>query len=144
MQKMLVAVDGSENSDRALQRAKTLATAFGCEITILHVTEDLVHPSLFSVDNVTGNDVLLQKEIDRSSLALLEKYKEEFKDHLGKVNTLSRSGNPAKEIIEIAESQGYNLIIIGSRGLGAFPGAMLGSVSNKVVNKAKVDVLTVQ
>lgn len=142
--KILVPVDGSENSDRALIKAKELATSCESSITILHIIEDLVSPGLFRIDGTSGYDVLLQKELERDSIALLDSCKKNLKDFCGKVETVTKSGNPAQEIMEIAEKGGYDLIIIGSRGLGAVPGAMLGSVSNKIVNKSTVDVLTVQ
>lgn len=144
MKKLLVAVDGSENSDRALIRAKTIAAAYdSCCVTILHVTEDLVDHGRFADHNVTENDVVVQKEIKENSLRLLDYYLEKFEGSNLQVDTLSKAGNPAKEILKVAEED-YDLIIIGSRGLGAFPGALLGSVSNKVVNKSNIDVLTVR
>ncbi len=144
MQKILVAVDGSDNGFRALMRAKKIGSAFKCKITILHVVEDHVNPTLFSVDNISGYDVLLQKELERESAKLLDSYMEHFKDYEGEVETITENGNPANEIIKLAEKGEYCLIVIGSRGLGPFTGAMLGSVTNRVVNKSKVDVLTVK
>lgn len=144
MDKILVAIDESDSCDRALIRAIDLATSCESSITLLHVIEDNLSPTILSLDSITIDDVLLQKELEKKSERLLDSYRLKAKDFCGKLETLTRSGKPANEIIDVAEKEDYDLIIIGKRGSGDFPGAMLGSVSNKVVNKSNVDVLTVR
>ncbi len=67
-----------------------------------------------------------------------------FEGTLVVVDTVIRSGDAGREIIAEAESGKYDLIVMGSRGLGAFSRAMLGSVSNKVLNHVDCDVLIVR
>lgn len=138
IEKILLAVDGSEYSDRALMKAKQIGTVLNSEITILYVTEDLV-----SYPYVSGGiDIAsLQKVFKEQGEKVLDTAMEKFQDYKGKVERLIKSGNPGSEIIKVSEEENYTLIVMGSRGLGVISRAMLGSVSNKVVNGAKVSVL---
>lgn len=144
MKNILVAVDGSQNAHRAVMEAKKIGTLFNSKITILNVIEDHTNPSLFSVDHVSGYGLLVQKELEKHSVKLLDTYMKNFKDYSGEVETLTKVGQPADQIQEVAEETGSNLIVMGSRGLGTFPGLMLGSVSNKVINRSQVSVLIVK
>lgn len=143
MKNILVAVDGSENAERALKKAKEIGTAFKSKITILHVVEE----AFPSAKNMSKGDISkkneLEKNIKGTSKKALDAYMEKFEDYDGEVETLIKSGKPGNEIIKVSE-EGYDLLIIGSRGLGAFSRAMMGSVSNKVVNHVKTPVLVIK
>ena len=67
-----------------------------------------------------------------------------FIDYNFKLFTLAKKGNPAKQILEEIQNGDYDLMIIGSRGLGPFTRAVMGSVSHKVVNDSKISVLVVK
>jgi nucleotide-binding universal stress UspA family protein len=60
------------------------------------------------------------------------------------IKTTSELGDPAKIIIKLANSNDYDLIIMGSRGRSAFKELLLGSVSQKVVHHAKCPVMVVR
>ncbi len=144
MKKILVTVDGSESSDKVLDKAKELGNAFDSHITILHVVEDLANPNTFKMNFMAGNDKVMQDKLDKHSAELLDTYLERFEDYAGTVEGVTAKGKPGHRIIEIAEEENFDLIVMGSRGLGAFSGAMLGSISNKVVNRSKMSVLIVK
>ena len=61
-----------------------------------------------------------------------------------KVHLIVKTGDPANEILTVAEEGTYDLIIMGNRGLSRFSKTFLGSVSNKILNHAKTDVLIVK
>ena len=135
MKKILVTTDGSSNSDRALIEARKHAEASDGEITILTIVETL------------GRYTTVKKEVktdDRKSKRILDSSLKIFDDFKGQVNTKIRRGNPADEIINEAESGEYDLLIMGSRGLGTFSRSILGAVSNKVVNHTKINVLVIK
>ena len=67
-----------------------------------------------------------------------------FDGFQGKVTTRMEKGDPGDVIIEASEKEDYYLILMGSRGLGTFSKAILGSVSNKVVNHVTTNVLIVR
>lgn len=132
--KILVAVDGSDNSERALIEARKHGDAFGAEITILTVLNQSSAKSPGKRDQnweETGQVILTE------SLKL-------FDDFKGEVITTVRNGDPADEILEEAEFGDFDLIIMGNRGLGIFSRTFLGSVSNKVLNHTKKNVLVIK
>ena len=141
MEKILVAVDGSKNADKALAKAKQIGTALNSEITIIYVMEDIMaHPYV----HIKDYDGSLNDAFREQGMKVLEAAMDDFKDYSGKVETLIERGNPGVRIVEVAEEGDYSLIIIGSRGLSAVSRAMLGSVSNKVVIRSKISVLIVK
>ncbi len=138
MEKILLAVDGSEYSDRALVKAKEIGTALNAEITILYVIEDIASFPYVS----RGIDISSLREVfNEQGKKVLNAALELFKDYAGKVETLTKTGNPGGEILKVADEGDYTLIILGSKGMGVISRAILGSVSNKVVNNAKTSVL---
>ncbi len=142
MKKILVAIDGSDSANRALDKAKKIAECMGSEITILNVVTPMpnygdVRPNLKVIQEVQDNSKI-------NSETMLKNVLDGFKDFTGKVETKTRLGNPAEEIILEAEGGGYDAIIMGSRGQGVFARTLLGSVSNKVVNHSNVSVFIVK
>ena len=139
--KILVAVDGSDNSKRALIEAKKFVNQEHVELTLLTVVKPLISEYYDNIDAPKLNDPNELKKAGRSiidqSIQILGKSHNEI---IGKV----RRGNPADEILEENEQEDYDLIIMGSRGLGAFSRAFLGSISNKVLNHVETDVLIVR
>lgn len=140
MKKILVAVDGSKNSERAVIEAKKYGEAFTSEITLLTVVKPLAtayygNMELSKVDS---------EKLESGKEAVLKKSLELFEEYEGKVHTKLRKGSPADEILEEAEDGAYDLIIMGSKGLGAFSRTILGSVSSKILNHTKTDVLIVK
>lgn len=138
--KILVAVDGSKNSERALIEARKQAEYADGEITILTVMKPLAIPyygnaELAKVDN---------ENIEIAKQEILDVALENLEDFAGEIKTKLRKGNPGDEILEEADEGAYDLIVMGSRGLGAFSRTILGSVSNKVLNHTKINVLTVK
>lgn len=139
MKKILVATDGSNNSDRALVEAKKQAEYTSGKITILHIVEDLDQYHETESHTISIND-LLENEgqiVLKDSLKL-------FDDFKGEINTKLRRGNPADQIIKEAKDGNYDLIIMGSRGLSTFSRAILGSVSNKVLSHTDKNVLIIK
>lgn len=141
MRKILVPIDGSEYSTRALIKAKELALALGCDITILNVIKPMqdynyVHNKDFYKD--------AERSLLNVSRALLEKSLEHFTDFPREVTTLFKRGDPVNEIVKFAEDGEFDLVIMGSRGLGAFSRTLLGSVSDKVIHHINTSVLIVK
>lgn len=144
MEKILVAIDGSETGNKALLKAKEIGTAFESEITIVYVME--YASSLYSVymsENKINTDHL-NEVYKEHAMEILDSALENFKDYKYKVCTLLKKGNPAFKILEVSDEGDYDLLIMGSRGLGPFSRAVMGSVSTKVLNNAKISVLIVK
>ena len=137
MQKILVPVDGSKYSFKALNKAKLLAEKFNSEIIILHVISDVIAVNVdYKIDIISQNIALGEQ--------LLETVKKDFEQSSLKVQTLYKVGDIAKEIVEKAEKDNVDLIVMGSRGLGVISRTFLGSISHKVINNTDKSVLIVK
>lgn len=142
MEKILVTTDGSKNSTKALLEAKKYAEMSGAGIDILSVINDsflyaYMEEKYYSLGRT-------EEEMNEFGKELLAESLKMFDDFDGELNVKLRTGDPGDEIIKEAEKVGYDLIIMGSRGLGTFSKAILGSVTNKVINHVKTNVLIVK
>ncbi len=144
MKKILVATDGSEYSKKALLKAKQMATDLGSEVTALSVvTLDYNVGYTYSAQSLK-----LEKAKEKAKMEgvenVLKEAEEIFSDFKGEFSTVYKTGDPAGEIIKLAEEGDYDLLIMGSRGLGVFSRTLLGSVSDKVVHHVNVSVMIVK
>ena len=127
---MLVCVDGSERSIRALEFAAGVAELMNSSITLLCVQEQRLHMASSKVAKELGERVLAE------SLGAVEKGKV-------KIDKRLEVGVASDTIVEVAEKGKHDLIVLGSRGLGAVKQLLLGSVTDDVTQKAKCSVLVV-
>ncbi|HCO18509.1 universal stress protein [Gudongella oleilytica] len=137
MKKILVPIDGSEWSTRALLKAREIAEAFLADVTILTVIDSIRYLDMDYKFDVVRDGIDLSKQ-------LLEQSKKMFEGYAGNVDTAHIIGDVAEEIIRYAENGSYDLIVMGSRGLGVFSRTILGSVSHKVIQHAKTTVMIVK
>lgn len=141
MKKILIPIDGSDNSMKAVLQARDLGSCTKADITIMFVVNDFKsHP--YAIDR--NHLERLRADIVDQSNKIVEEAKKSFDDYPHTVDTKVRSGIVEVEILEEAQSGGYDLIIMGSRGLGRFAKTMLGSISQKVLNNSKISVLIVK
>lgn len=140
MKKILVATDGSKYSQKALFKAKQIATDMGSEVTVVSVV------TLY--DNIYSHNQAIKSELGRAEMErsknVLKEAEEMFSDFKGKFTTIYKTGDVVDQIIKLAEEGDYDLLIMGSRGLGAFSRTLLGSVSDKVIHHVKISVLVVK
>jgi nucleotide-binding universal stress UspA family protein len=127
--KILVPVDGSEIAQKALEHAAVLAKLTDATMTLLYVLESGLFKLKPDVSKEIGNRIL-SKAAERVKGTKLQRKMD--------------SGNPAKKIIQTAEEEDYDLIVMGGRGLGAIERFILGSVSDHVVHYANRSVLIVK
>ena len=136
--KILVPTDGSEFAKKAQKHALFLANVSGAEIIAVSVTE-----------NNFVNGLPLDDEIYQLNQILNERSEENLKefDKLNdsdvEVTHIIREGSPAKVILEVANEENVDLIVMGSSGKSGFDRFIMGSVADKVVNSAKCAVLVV-
>lgn len=139
MEKLLVPIDGSKHSMDALLEAKKLGSRCNTsKITILNVYPTM--KQLKYVQYESDYSKIEESMVDNSKKILQEALKL-FEGYPGEVNTISKKGDPAEEILKLSEEGDFDCIIMGNQGLGKFSRALLGSVSNKVSNHAKINVL---
>lgn len=140
LSKILVPVDGSDNSLRALDHAFFLAKKADSRVTAMHVIEN--PPTVYVESQKLLNDLLSKYRIE--SAKILDKCKQMAEKNGVKIETVIAEGDAASNITSYARKEGMDLIIIGSRGLGRFKEMVLGSVSNKVLHHTKSSVLIVK
>ena len=141
-ERILVAVDGSEGSKKALKLAARLQQTCGGDLMILTVFR---HHSLLeaSMSMVRPDD---PESLDDSMRAYAKEVAEEAKSiaaeaGAGNVRAFVKAGQPARMIVKFSEEHKADLIIVGSRGQGDVQGFLLGSVSHKVTSLAKTPVM---
>lgn len=145
IEKILVALDGSEPANHALNFAINLADKYSAELQLLTVVPPVLLPS-YSFYVITNNAIEnCAKQLETSFRGVLSKtigiVKKE-KSSL-KASTRLEKGNPDEKIVETAKRGGFDIIVIGSRGLGNRD-VSLGSVSSRVADKATCPVLIVK
>jgi nucleotide-binding universal stress UspA family protein len=140
MKKILVATDGSKFSQKALFKAKQMGTDMGYEVTALSVVT--------MYDNIYSHNQAIKAELGKAEMErsknVLNEAEEIFSDFKGKFETIHKTGDVADEIVKFAEEGDYDLLIMGSRGLGAFSRTLLGSVSDKVIHHVKISVMIIK
>ncbi len=149
-------IDGSEFSDYALNLAIHIGEAFSSEVDLIYVYSPAVPPpaSATLYDPLSVGPVLSPlpewqaREIHKNAQkdeALVEQRKKLVEGRgLRCVATALESDDVGGEIIKLAGSRGYGLIVLGSRGLSGLRSLILGSVSKKVAKEAKTSVLIVK
>jgi nucleotide-binding universal stress UspA family protein len=136
--KILVAVDHSEISDRAVLAARDLALLSKGEIWVLHLRErEIAARTAIVIADET------QDEAKASVDAIVDKLAAAGVKAHGEVrNTLF--GYAGREIVDDAMQHGVDVIVMGSRGRGDLAGLILGSTAHKVIHLADRPVLLVR
>jgi nucleotide-binding universal stress UspA family protein len=140
LSKVLVPVDGSEYSLRALDTAIYLAKKIDANITVMHIIENL--PTVYVESQKVLNDLLAKYRTESENI--LDKCKQIAEKSGVKIETVIAEGDAASNIVVYARNGGFDTIIMGSRGVGSFKEMVLGSVSNKVLHHANCSVVIVK
>jgi nucleotide-binding universal stress UspA family protein len=146
--RILIAYDGSEPSKHALDKGVSLANLTDSEIVILSVVPRINIPLLpeegFGMDPIKTQDY--QGEMKSYYSEKLKKAAEDITKIYPKLKVETRllEGRPSSTIVEMAEKEDFDLIVLGSRGLGGISGLILGSTSRRVVESCTVPILVVK
>ncbi len=135
--KILVAVDGSKSAKKAFARSIYLARKCNSKLDVVHVV-----PCELGGDSATTFELV--EGLKNVAKEILEQCEREATKINVPIRTLFKLGDPARIIIELAKSNNYDLIILGSRGRSTFKELLLGSVSLKVTHHATCPVMVVR
>lgn len=146
MKNILIPIDGSEFGDRAVEIGKLFAKAFNSNVVLLNVPH-VVFPVYAYGYGVAmlDNPYEIYKRAQDESAELLTSVKRSFGEMSDKVEIISLKGNASEAIIDYINANNFDLIIMGSHGLGAILNRLLlGSVTTKVLHHVKTPVLVVK
>jgi nucleotide-binding universal stress UspA family protein len=170
---VLVATDGSDHARRATEVACDLAARYGARLVILHVVGDGKvperlarmlevehltegeHPKAPNVANVVGGIATVERGTDskehemqmKEAIAeiLLERAERTAKSKdVSKISRITEYGDPVDRILECANRENADLIIMGTRGLSDLRGLLMGSVSHKICQLSRCTCVTVK
>jgi nucleotide-binding universal stress UspA family protein len=144
--KILVTLDGSKSADRALDFALDLATKYSAEVVLISVFDapsvSLLAPGIVFAPTSTAKYL---EELRSFHEKVLSEALKKAKRLAGlKVSKKLLQGRAVDKIVETAKEGGFDLIVIGSRGLGGIKGFVLGSISDRVADEAPCPVLIVK
>ena len=123
---ILVPVDGSDGSDKAVAHAIGMAEIYGAKLNFLYVA----NINQLAINTKAGKTIL-----DRAENMVPSGIEKE---------SFSETGSPAAVILEFEENLNADLIVMGSRGLGVVKGILLGSVSQYIIERSKCPVLVIK
>jgi len=153
LKKILVAVDGSDNSKKALTYAVELAEKLDGKITLIHVSST-VAPMIPPADTFSAptlpppaSTAILTKiseEAKRKGEQILDEGEQVVKERGIGVEKILREGDAVRQIVTLAQEGKFDLIVLGHRGVSRLEELFLGAVSEGVSHKAPCPVLIVK
>ena len=171
LDRVLIAHDGSDHAKKALELGADLAARFDAEVVLLHVTlrnasaeqllrscdpdhldgatrqnlERAVEDSAVAVGGVPAWIPLVDSDIESVGKCILAEAEDTARANgVAKVTSKVVDGDPARRILDAAEHESADLIVMGMRGLGEVAGMLVGSVSYKVSHLARATCIAVR
>lgn len=153
MKKILVAVDGSEKSRKAVEKTAEISKPLAAQVTLIHVYNQSAKTP---IDEFTVVDTHIDLEnmvdlVERHEQSIVEGKKEMlaedakiFKEKGIEVEKVFRYGDPADVICEYAAENAFDLIVAADKGHSKIGRFLLGSISDKIVRHSSTSVLVVK
>lgn len=136
IRRIVVGTDGSDNARRALGWAASLASACGAEVVAVHCLGLLFHPTATDLEPAQPHRDEIRALLDGEWSAPLRDAGVEHRTEL-------RDGSPVSVLLAVADEVDADLVVVGSRGVGGFPGLLLGSTSTQLAQHSSRPVLIV-
>jgi nucleotide-binding universal stress UspA family protein len=153
-EKILVPLDGSEHSVRALEISIQVAKQFSGKLILIHIYSVTVRPIILpepATLTPTGVPVMTAEEVTRVADAareagnrILAEGERKAKADGVQVQTMLIEGHAVQEIVKTAREGEFDLIVIGARGISKIREILLGSVTDGVIHHASCPVLVVK
>lgn len=138
---ILVAHDGSEHSNKALHEAALLASKFGAHLAILAVVPDLC---LSTEEIGPGECEIISRTLDAETQAVMNKVIAGLTAQGLSARLIIRQGRTLDQILDTSEEVDADLVVVGSKGRHGAGRFLMGSVSSKVAEYSKRNVLIVK
>jgi nucleotide-binding universal stress UspA family protein len=152
---ILLATDLSENADRALEYAASLAEAYGAGITVLHVIEkvppnaEMLMTAILGYDSISEYRQKDEKELSKQVKEYLEQFCTTIADQMATEcrlifkNIIVEPGNAAERIIYHTNTDLYDALVMGTRGLGLLKEALMGATTRNVLYGCRIPVIII-
>jgi nucleotide-binding universal stress UspA family protein len=141
---MVVGTDGSETATEAVRQATDLAKSLGSTIHLVSAYEPVPEGRLREERHQVPDDLQWMVNPREDVAATLEQAGEAAREAGVEVETHAREGDPADAILDVAEEQGADLIVVGNKGMTGAKRFLLGSVPNKVSHHAPCSVMIIR
>ena len=139
--KILVSIDGSDNSFRALKHSLFLSSKLGSKLTVLNVLE--IPPVVYVQSQKVVDSVI--NSLEKESKKVFERVDAESRKFNVNYEPVLLKGHHVASIInEYADKHDVNVIIMGSRGTGKIKTAIMGSVAHNVFHHTKKPILSIK
>ena len=136
-EKILVPLDGSELAESALPYAEEMVGRLGSELTLLHTSQSAEDPYCHIYQSYL-------EKVAANTRHGIERYLRKEEERAIKIDTQMLVGHPAEQIVDYADSQGIDLVIIATHGRSGVRRWALGSIADKVVKGATRPVLLIR
>jgi nucleotide-binding universal stress UspA family protein len=144
IQKIVVGTDGSDTATQAVIQAGDLAEKLGASLVIVSAFDPVSSARLDKerVDAPADVEWSINEREDVDSM--LSQISAPLEERKIDVKVTARQGNPADAILDVAEEEGADLIVVGNKGMAGARRFLLGSVPNKITHHAPCSVLVVR
>lgn len=141
-ERILIAIDFSENATYAFDYALMLARQFNARLTVMHVINEPVDLRGFYVPHISFEQ--LEKEIEAGAADMMEKFCREKMADYANFETSIVTGIPYEEIIRKAQEIDASLIVVGTHGRTGLDRIIFGSTASRVVRVSSCPVLSIR
>ncbi len=141
---IVVGTDGSETAKEAVRQATELASAVGATIHLVSAFEPVGEGRLREERQQVPDDMQWMVNPREDVDATLNNAAEAIRQGGLQVETYAREGDPADAILDVAEEQNADLIVVGNKGMTGAKRFLLGSVPNKVSHHAPCSVMIIR
>jgi len=147
--RIVLGVDGSDASGKAVEVTAELAGTLRANVTIVHAVADamMMMPPVAPTEAMMTPPLLAEdtlEDLERAGREILERVAERLRAAGVAATVRLERGPAAHQIVQVARASGADLIILGSRGHGKLEELLLGSVTDAVVREAPCSVLIVR
>ena len=141
---IVVGTDGSDTAGEAVRQATELAKSVGAKIHLVSAFEPVGNQRLREERQQVPEDMSWMVNEREDVNATLRDAEEQIKEQGVGVEIFARQGDPADAILDVAEEQNADLIIVGNKGMSGAKRFLLGSVPNKVSHHAPCSVMIIR
>ncbi len=141
---IVVGTDGSDTAKEAVRQATDLAKAVGARVHLVSAYEPIGEGRLREERQQVPDDMQWMVNPKEDVNNTLKEAAEEIEKDGVEVDTYAREGDPADAILDVAEEENADLIVVGNKGMTGAKRFLLGSVPNKVSHHAPCSVLIIR